>query len=186
MEQESPPEISEDISSKFRNMSGYEMQTIFSKIRKEINSLQNIYYTCSVQSNLAGKKSNYKNLNRFQSYKRKTEKKLNIFKEESIAIIYEQAKRTNFTKVDLHGLHLDEAEEIIMILINSIHHILYRKGRNKGGKKNSYKTEIITGKGRNSKGKPILFPKIRDYLESQGYKIVPASDCGKMDAYITL
>ena len=186
LQNERPMEFSKEINHKYENCSESFLLSEFSKNRREIQKVQKIYFTCSVQSSIAGQKSNYKNYNRFQSMKRNAEKKLNILKEESICIIYELSKRKGFTSIDLHGLFLDEAEEIVMIIIDTVKRILYRKGKNRSGKKNNFKVEIITGKGRNSKGKPILFPKIKGYLESEGYKVVPGHNNGKLDTFITL
>lgn len=96
--------------------------------------------------------------------------KMDMHKEESIAIILDLCRRTDFEKVDLHGLYLEEAEEVVMMVLQEVRERV-RRGGNRGSGYGGKMLEIVTGKGLHSKGQAVLFPKIRAYLETLGYKV---------------
>lgn len=52
--------------------------------------------------------------------KKETEMELDRFKEECVFISYEMSRRSNFARLDLHGLYLDEAEEVVFLVIEKI------------------------------------------------------------------
>jgi len=47
------------------------------------------------------------------------------------------------------------------------------------------KVEIVTGRGKHSKGGAVLFPKIKSYLESCGYRVKEGKDKGKLIALLS-
>jgi DNA-nicking Smr family endonuclease len=91
---------------------------------------------------------------------------MDMHKEESIAIVLDMCRRTNFEKVDLHGLYLEEAEEVVMMVMQEVRERVRRSTNIKNSRGGGKNLEIVTGKGLHSKGKAVLFPKIKAYLES--------------------
>ena len=93
--------------------------------------------------------------------KRRTESDIETLKYQSIFIVYKKAKAKGFKTVDLHYLFLDEAFETLYIIINAIRNLVVEQT-----KSGHFKLEIITGKGRHSRGDAVLFPKIMDWLKT--------------------
>jgi len=90
------------------------MQAYF-KIRNEIKSLQKAYCILSLKGKHA-----FEVQATFDGRKKDSEMKIATLKEESIYIVYENSRRTDFTKLDLHGLYLDEAEDVVMLVIEKV------------------------------------------------------------------
>ena len=86
-------------------------------------------------------------------------------KKRSIFIAYELSRRTGFSEVDLHGFFLDEAQELVIIIIDQVLDSLY----NQKGKSRAV-LQIITGRGNHSQGSPVLHPKLKAFLLSEGYE----------------
>lgn len=103
--------------------------------------------------------------------------KIDNLKEESIAIVMELARRDNFSRIDLHGLHLAEAEEVVLMIVKELRErhrrrMSVKSQRTSAGEGESL--EIITGKGRHTMGgteNAVLLPKIKSYLESLGFTV---------------
>ena len=87
-----------------------------------------------------------------------------------MAIAFLDLKEDGFHKVDMHHLHLDEAEELLFILFN------YLRSSPSRTNKQSIQIEIITGKGLHSKNGAVLMPYLSQSLREQGHKVISAKD----------
>jgi DNA-nicking Smr family endonuclease len=103
--------------------------------------------------------------------RKNAELKIEELKHMCMYIVYKRAKLTNFASVDLHYLYLDEAEEVLFIILEEIRHSFTQTSR-----KGHFSIEIITGKGLHSKNGAVLFPKIQASLRQQGHHIVSAKE----------
>ena len=86
-------------------------------------------------------------------------------KKRSIALLFETARQSGFREVDFHGLYLDEAQELLIILIDQIIEMMCDR------KNTKWSLEVITGKGQHSQGSPVLHPKLKSFLEQEGYEV---------------
>lgn len=101
-------------------------------------------------------------------------------------------KKLNFCEIDLHGLFLEEALDILVDQIKFLRNRLamglvpdavYKDL--KGVKHLKY--DIITGKGKNSKNKcPVLLPNVRKFLEKRGYLHKSVDHEGKIELYLPI
>ena len=87
-----------------------------------------------------------------------------------MAIAFIDSKETCFRKVDLHHLHLDEAEELLFVLFNYVRRSLMNVN------KQTFQMEIVTGKGLHSKNGAVLMPYLVQSLREQGHKVVSAKE----------
>lgn len=92
----------------------------FQELRTKVRNLQKVYYLCSKHGKAARDKRDHTKANSLLNHRRKTEMSLGCMKEESVYIAYEICRRQGFKKLDLHGLYLEEAEEVVMLVINKI------------------------------------------------------------------
>jgi len=91
---------------------------------------------------------------------------IEALQEESIYQAFKISKLMNFSKVDLHLMFSDEAIDLLTHIIAVL--------KERGGE-----IEIITGRGNHSKkGRPVLFPKICEFLRKQGYHFYEANGNG--------
>ena len=148
-----------------------ELKTRFQYLRGQIQSLQKLYYHYSMQVQKYNRKKDYSKMHSMDNQRKTFNEKMDMHKEESIAIVLDMCRRTNFEKVDLHGLYLEEAEEVVMMVMQEVRERVRRSTNIKNSRGGGKNLEIVTGKGLHSKGKAVLFPKIKAYLESQGYKV---------------
>lgn len=151
-----------------------ELRSRFHYLRGQIQSLQKLYYHYSMQIQRYNRKKDYSKIHSLNSQKNGFNETIDKHKEESIAIILDLCRRTDFEKVDLHGLYLEEAEEVVMMVLKEVREHIRRSMnvKNSSGHKGKW-LEIVTGKGLHSKKGAVLQPKIKDYLLNQGYKIKP-------------
>ena len=101
----------------------------FMQKRVEIRNLQKVYSLCSMQSQQLRSRSKHQRAQNFDNERRVTEVKLDRLKEETILIAFEFCKRTGFKKLDLHGLYLQEAEEVVIMTLNRLRDILLTERR---------------------------------------------------------
>lgn len=156
----------------------------FLRIRRELKQLQQIYYSCSE------KISQHKDLASMRSFRSDVDLKISMLKKKSIYIVYRKAQKEGFRRLDLHGLTLQESQELIITVLD--HLLRDMTGRNL--KKyflddTRFNLEIVTGKGRHSDGDPVLFPMVQRLLSEQsgqGYEAKPSKDLGKLDVTIKL
>lgn len=104
--------------------------------------------------------------------------KISTLKRKSMYITYRLAELTNFKKVDLHGLTLEESQEVVILVIDQILRSLSRSNSKR------YDLEIVTGKGLHSDGDPVLHPRIKEFLQKEGYKPKSSKDEGKIEVAI--
>lgn len=117
--------FSESVKAGLKNLSSDQMQERFHYIRKELRDHQQIYHRCSTQ--LAGvPKSKVGNLYTFRS---DLDRKISLLKKKSIFIAYEIAAKIGFKRLDLHGLYLEEAQELVMIALDAIKKIMFAKNQ---------------------------------------------------------
>lgn len=103
----------------------------FSELRTQVRNLQKVYYLCSKHGKAATNKKDYQKASNLLNHRRKTEMSLNCMKEESVYIAYEICRRSGFKKLDLHGLYLEEAEEVVILVINKVKQIKKTQRRRK-------------------------------------------------------
>ena len=87
-----------------------------------------------------------------------------------MAIAFIDSKETGFQKIDLHHLHLDEAEELLFVLFNFVRSSLINVN------KQTFEMEIVTGKGLHSQNGAVLMPYLVQTLKEQGHKVVSAKE----------
>lgn len=107
-----------------------------------------------------------------------TDLKISLLKKQSVFIVYQIAKLYNFERVDLHGLSLQESQEIVITILDQVMRYLTSSNKRK------FCLEIITGKGLHSQGDAILHPKIKEFLMNQGHQVKPSKDQGKLEVTI--
>jgi len=114
--------FSEDLleSSGYRRLEGSDLTKEFGQKRVQIRNLQKVYSLCSMHSQKARSLSKHLRAQNFDNERRNAEFKLDKLKEECIFIAFEFCKRSGFRKLDLHGLYLEEAEEVVMLVLNKI------------------------------------------------------------------
>lgn len=103
-----------------KRMDTYDLNSRFSELRTKVRNLQKVYYLCSKHGKAARSKKDHQRASNFLNHRRKTEMDLDCLKEESVYIAYEICRRHDFKKLDLHGLYLEEAEEVVMLVINKV------------------------------------------------------------------
>ena len=134
---------------------------------------------------------NYNEANKFKNLANEQDALLNKYTHASKVIFLEKLrKRNNYRDIDLHGLFLEEALEIVVdqikyiknkLLMGLVVDCVYKDI--KGVKHLKY--EIITGKGKNSQNKlPVLLPSLKKFLEKRKYEIRSVDYEGKIELYL--
>ena len=116
-------------SRKLKAMNHTELMDQFHDLRTKIRNLQKIYYLCSLHSSKARSQSNHQRANSLVNERKRYGMDLDKLKEECIFIAFEMSRRSDFKRLDLHGLYLEEAEEVVMLVLNKIKQILHVKRR---------------------------------------------------------
>lgn len=134
---------------------------------------------------------NYSEANKFKNLANEQESLLNKYMHASKVVFLEKLRRRNdYRDIDLHGLFLEEAMEIVVDQIKFIKNKLalglVANCAYKDIKGYKYlKYEIITGKGRNSKNKlPVLLPSLKKFLEKRKYEFKAFEYEGKIELYL--
>lgn len=134
---------------------------------------------------------NYGEANKFKNLANEQEAILNKYIKASKVIFLEKLrKRNNYRDIDLHGLFLEEAIEIVVDQIKYIKSKLAMgivfDGATKDIKGMKHlKYEIITGKGKNSKNRvPVLLPSVKKFLEKRKYEFKSVDHEGKIELYL--
>jgi len=134
---------------------------------------------------------NYNEANKFKNLANEQEAILNKYIKASKVIFLEKLrKRSNFREIDLHGLFLEEAIEIVVDQIKYIKNKLAMglvsdcaSKDIKGMKHLRY--DIITGKGKNSKNKvPVLLPSLKKFLEKRKYEFKSVDHEGRIELFL--
>lgn len=146
----------------------------FLRIRRELRDLQKIYQKCSEKMSLMAKKDS----SSLSMFRNDTDLRISHLKKQSVFIVYQIAALYGFTKVDLHHLTLQEAQEVVITVLDQVMRRLTT------GNMKRFSTEIITGKGLHSQGEAVLHPRIKQFLLDQGYQVKPSKDEGKLDVII--
>ena len=128
---ENDEDFSIDISysKTLRAMDRSELMSKFYELRTKIRNLQKIYYLCSLHSNKAKSQSNHRRANSLINERKRYGMELDKLKEECIYIAFDLSRRCDFKKLDLHGLYLEEAEEVVMLVLKKVKQILYARSR---------------------------------------------------------
>lgn len=157
----------QNIVSEVQNMKQEDLLLTFWELRRKIRGHQEIFHAChsSVPSSSP---------NRWANAKINSEQEISRLKKKCIYIIYWLAELSNFERVDLHGLYLEEAEELMLTLFEYIEHRMRVDGRSR------HQINVITGRGLGSSNGPVLAPKIKKFLDSMKYSYKPAYDGGSM------
>ena len=150
-----------------KNKSSNELTLIFSQIRSKIREYKKIYCLYSKCLSNSKRSNNYSDAANFMSLKKKAERTINQLSHKSKYIVFKKSKDLKFKSVDLHYLFLEEAEEILYIIFECLQ---YQMGHG------SFEIVIITGKGKHSRGLPVLFPKIKDLMRRENHKVVSAKN----------
>jgi hypothetical protein len=97
------------------NLTENELRLKFLECRNELQNLQKIYQSC-----LKGSAGFSREATTIRGFRNEVDSKITLMKKRSIYIAYKMAKDTNFKRVDLHGLYLDEAQECVIVVLDSI------------------------------------------------------------------
>lgn len=97
------------------NASKNELRYQFIECRKELQNLQRIYQSCTKSS-----VGHSREATTLRGFRNEVDSKITILKKRSIYIVFKQAKDSNFKEVDLHGLYLDEAQECVILVLDSV------------------------------------------------------------------
>lgn len=84
-------------------------------IRRELRSIQQIYLSCSDRLNKGG--SSMSKLSQFRS---EVDIKISQLRKKSIYIAYKIAEICEFKRVDLHGLTVPEAQELVITVVDNL------------------------------------------------------------------
>lgn len=174
----------EDLDPEFKNETFSTLRLKVSKHLKLKMILKKSEKTCMALKN-------YNEANKFKNLASEQDALLNKFINASKIIFLDKVRRkNNYKEIDLHGLFLEEALDIIAdqikYLKNKLALGLIADCAYKDIKGVKYlKYEIITGKGKNSKNKcPILLPNIKKYLERRKYEFRVVEQEGKIELYL--
>jgi DNA-nicking Smr family endonuclease len=114
----------------------------------------------------------------------------NKYSKASRVYLLRQSRQNNELKmIDLHGLFLDEAKEVLVDQINFIKNCdisQWKFNKVEKGGKTYLKFTIITGKGIHSKGAPVLFPGISEWFKQKGYSFDAEKSEGKLILYVPI
>jgi hypothetical protein len=111
-----PQKVKQDLD----NLGQSDLQSAFLQFRNELRNLQKIYHSCSMKiGTTAAAASN--NLRLFRS---DVDLKISMLKKRSIYCIYQISRLSGFRRVDLHGLTLDEAYDLMIVILDHIYKIL--------------------------------------------------------------
>lgn len=177
-------EVVEDVDPELRNEGFASLRLKVSKHLRLKMILRKSERTCMLVKN-------YNEANKFKNLANEQEGILNKYIKASKMIFLEKIrKRNNFREVDLHGLFLEEAIEIVNDQIKYIKNKLAMgvvadcvSKEIKGIKHLRY--DIITGKGRNSKNKtPVLLPSLKKFLEKRKYLFKAVDHEGRIELYL--
>jgi DNA-nicking Smr family endonuclease len=157
--------------NQLKNMSNNELTLYYAKIRERIKEYKKIYCLYSKCLSSSKRSNNHADAANFMSLKKKAEKTINELSHQSIYIVFKKAQEEKFQKVDLHFLFLEEAEEVLYMIFECLQYQLHHG--NVGG---FFDIIIVTGKGKHSKGMPVLFPKIKEMMIREKHKILSAKD----------
>lgn len=97
------------------NATENELRYQFMECRKELQNLQRIYQSCSKNS-----VGHSREATTLRGFRNEVDTKITILKKRSIYIVFKRAKECNFKHVDLHGLYLDEAQECVILVLDSV------------------------------------------------------------------
>lgn len=117
--------FSESVKEGLRNLSANQLQERFHYIRKELRDHQQIYHRCSTQ--LAGVPKT--KVGSLYSFRSDLDRKISLLKKKSIYIAYEIASKIGFKRLDLHGLYLEEAQELVMIALDTLKKSMFAKNQ---------------------------------------------------------
>ena len=107
-------------------LSKSELRYQFIECRNQLQSLQRIYQSCSSRSG-----GHTREANTVRGFRNEIDWKITILKKRSIYIVYKQAKDGNFREIDLHGLYLDEAQECVILVLDTVLKIMMAKNEKK-------------------------------------------------------
>ncbi len=150
------------------------LQAEFLRIRRELRDNQKIYQKCSEKISGMSKKDT----SGLTMFRNDTDLRISLLKKQSVYIVYQIASLYGFQKVDLHGLTLQESQEVVITILDQIMRQITSRNLRK------FNVEIITGKGLHSQGEAVLHPRIKQFLVEQGYLVKPSKDEGKLDVTI--
>lgn len=146
----------------------------FFRIRRELRSHQKIYQKCTERLTAL----NSKDAGGLNMFRTDTDMKISLLKKQSVFIVYQISKLYQFERVDLHGLSLQESQEVVITILDQIMRYLTSSNKHK------FCVEIITGKGLHSQGEAVLHPRIKEFLLDQGHQLKPSKDEGRLDVTI--
>lgn len=176
--------IIEEIDPELRNETFASLRDKLSKHLRLKMILKHSEATCS-------RLKNYGEGNKFKNLANEQDGILNKYiKASKVMFLEDLRKRKNYRVIDLHGLFLEEAIEI---LVDQIHFLRSKMTQGllfdcvtKEIQKNTYlKYDIITGKGNNSKNKtPVLLPSLKKFLEKKNYSFKAIDHEGKIELFL--
>lgn len=181
--------INEEIDPELRNESFASLRAKISKHLRLKMILKHSEATCS-------RLKNYGEGNKFKNLANEQDGILNKYiKASKVMFLEEYRRRKNFTYIDLHGLFLEEAIEILVDQIQFLRNKI-AKGllfdcagsvtKDIDGVKH-LKYVIITGKGNNSRNKiPVLLPSLKKFFEKQYYEFKSIDHEGKIELFLRL
>lgn len=146
----------------------------FMRIRRELRDHQKIYQKCSEKMGGMAKKDT----SGLSMFRNDTDLKISLLKKQSVFVVYEIARIYGFKRVDLHHLTLQEAQEVVITILDQVMRRLTVDNQKR------FSLEIITGKGLHSQGEAVLHPRIKQFLEEQGYQAKSSQDQGRLDVII--
>jgi hypothetical protein len=108
------------VTSSLTNLNSTDLSHEFFNIRKKLLGLQQIYHSCSKKLAVLGRKDN-RVVSEFRS---DVDIKISTLRKQSIFIVFRQAQMLGYRSVDLHGLTVDEAQELVILIIDQIIRIM--------------------------------------------------------------
>lgn len=145
-----------------------ELNNLIMDIRRDLEEnfkLYSIYGKCASASKTSMSAAN---LSSFTCLMKNSIKNIEHLKEVSQYIVFRKSQETGFAKIDLHNLFLDEAIQVLYTVIDVIRQRISKRSES------ALMLEVITGKGRHSKNKAILYPEILKSLRENNFKVTPA------------
>lgn len=149
--------FSEDLVQELGHLGTQDLQGKYWETRSKMSKLRQVYKSC--QSNLSSQLPSS-----LRTFKEDIDVFLSKYKKRSIYIVYLLTQHTGFTETDLHGLTLEEAEELLSLIFDNLPSTIS-------------KLKIVTGKGLHSQGgQAVLRPRIIELVKDLGYSAVESKD----------
>jgi hypothetical protein len=116
----SKDDFPQKVKQGLENLGQSELQSAFHQFRNELRNMQKIYHSCSLKIGTSPAAT----ANNLRLFRTDVDLKISMLKKRSIYCIYQISKLSGFRRVDLHGLTLDEAYDLIIVILDHIYKLL--------------------------------------------------------------